>query len=388
MKPFDKPIYVNRPFLPPLQEFTEGLREIWDARWLSNDGPVARRLERALAERFETGNLSLFVNGTLALQLGLQALGVRGEVITTPFTFIATSNALAAGGLTPVFADIEPEYFTLDPASVESLITPATTAILAVHLFGHPCRLEALQRIARERGLRLIYDAAHSFGVRVDGKPISAFGDMSMFSFHATKPFHSAEGGALVFRDARLKATLDCLRNHGIDADGEIGMIGTNAKMNELQALMGEQVLRHFDWIIAQRGQVHAVYRSRLPAIPGIRLCPELPADVEYNYSFMPVRIVAEEFGMTRDEFHDALAAYNVFSRKYFSPPIPDLECYLGRARGAEPLANARAIADTVLALPIYAELAPEDAHRICDLIDFIRRTAGGRAPRATAAAS
>ena len=275
IKPFEKPVYVTRPFLPPLEEFCEGLREIWANAWLTNNGPLVQRYTRQLCHYFQTENICLFNNGTLALQIGLEGMGIGGEVITTPFSFVATTHALFWNKLRPVFVDIEPDYYTLDPEKVEAAITPWTTAILAVHVFGYPCRLHALADIARRRNLRLIYDAAHAFGVTVGNRSIAHFGDLSMFSFHATKLYHSIEGGLLTFQDSGLKTTFDYLKNFGFKNEVEVVTPGTNAKMNEMQALMGLQVLRYFDEIIAKRRRISELYRERLKDIPGH---PHLPA--------------------------------------------------------------------------------------------------------------
>jgi len=277
IKPFEKPIYVTRPFLPPIEEFSAGLQEIWDSQWLTNDGPVLQRFTRQLSNYFETDNVCLFNNGTLALQLGLQGMGISGEVITTPFTFVATTHALYWNKIRPVFGDIEPDYYTLDPEKVEAAITPWTTAILAVHVFGYPCKLDELADIARRHNLTLIYDAAHAFGVDVGGKSIAHYGDMSMFSFHATKLYHSLEGGMLTFQDSGLKQTLDYLKNFGFKSELEVVMPGTNAKMNEMQALMGSLVLKHLDEIIEKSRQIEILYRECLKDVPGIRFTPPLP---------------------------------------------------------------------------------------------------------------
>jgi len=244
IKPFEKPIYVTRPFLPPFEEFARGLEEIWETRWLTNNGPILQRFGQELSNLFETDNLCLFNNGTLALQIALQGMGISGEVITTPFTFVATTHALFWNKIRPVFVDIEPDYYTIDPEKVEAAITPWTTAILAVHVFGYPCKLNALADIARRHNLKLIYDAAHVFGVKVGNKSIAHFGDLSMFSFHATKSFHSVEGGMLIFREAGLKGIFDYLKNFGFKNEVEVVMSGTNAKMNEMQDMMGIQVLK------------------------------------------------------------------------------------------------------------------------------------------------
>ncbi len=371
MKKFDKPIYVTRPFLPPLEEFTEGLKEIWGSHLLTNRGPILRRYEQRLSEFFDTPNVCLFNNGTLALQIALQAMSISGEVITTPFTFVATTHALYWNKIRPIFVDIEPDYYTLDPEAVEAAITPWTTAILAVHVYGHPCNLDALADIARRHNLRLIYDAAHAFGVTVDGKSICNFGDMNMFSFHATKLYHSIEGGMLTFQDAGLKTTLNYLKNFGFKNETEVVMPGTNAKMNEFQSLMGILVLRHIDGIIERSRRIDAVYRERLKDIPGIKFPPPLPANVSYNYGYEPVEIIEEEFGMSRDALYNKLQEYNVFTRRYFYPLVCDYACYQS-VSVIDPLIVARKVSERILTLPIYDDLNLNTVNSICDkMIDI-----------------
>jgi dTDP-4-amino-4,6-dideoxygalactose transaminase len=372
VKPFDRPIYVTRPTLPPLEKFAQGLEEIWNSHWLSNNGPVVQRLADRLAAIFERPNLSLFTNGSLALQIGLQGLRLSGEVVTTPFTFAASANALALAGLEPVFADIEPHHFNLDPDRVAAAISPRTTAILAVHVFGVPCQLASLAEIARRHNLVLIYDAAHAFGVTVDGKSIAAFGDLSMFSFHATKTFHTVEGGALTYDRAELKPVFDALANHGLDLDGDVREPGTNGKMTEMQALMGELMLSCFADAIDQTGRIEMAYRNRLAEIPGISIPPLPDARVRPNHAFMPILIEEHAFGTSRDALSARLQQYNVFARKYFYPLVSDMTAY--RAARRDPLDCARRISQEVLALPTYADLALDDVHRICDLIAAIQR--------------
>lgn len=367
-QPFDKPILVTRPFLPPLDEFTEGIKEIWDSYWLTNNGPIVQRFSRELSNYHETENVCLFNNGTLALQIGLQGMGITGEVITTPFTFVATSHALYWNKIRPVFVDIDPDHYTLDPGAVEAAITPWTTAILAVHVYGFPCNLNALADIARRHRLALIYDAAHAFGVSVGGRPISHFGDMSMFSFHATKLFHSIEGGMLTFRDPGLKEAFDYLKNFGFKNEVEVVMPGTNAKMNEMQALMGMLVLKQLDHLIERSRRIDAAYRECLKDVPGIRFPPPLPAGVDYNFIFQPVEIDAEQFGMSRDALYEALKTYNIFSRRYFYPLLCDFPCYRNTTL-KDPLLTARRISARILCLPIYPDLAVEDVVRICECI-------------------
>jgi dTDP-4-amino-4,6-dideoxygalactose transaminase len=377
VRPFEKPIYVSRPFLPSLDEFCEGLKEIWEGRWLTNRGPVLRRYTQQLANYFETDNLCLFNNGTLALQIALQGMGIAGEVITTPFTFVATTHALFWNKIRPVFVDIEPDFYTLDPEKVEAAITPWTSAILAVHVYGYPCKLNLLADIARRRNLKLIYDAAHAFGVKVGQKSLAHYGDLSMFSFHATKSYHSIEGGMLTFRDSGLKGTFDYLKNFGFKNEVEVVMPGTNAKMNEMQALMGSMVLKHLAEITEKRRQITLLYRQRLSQIPGIHLSPEPSPDVEYNYAYLPIEVHAREFGMDRDALYEGLKKYNIFSRRYFYPLVCDFACYRNIAPAQDGLAVARRVSNQILALPIYDSLDLCDVAAICDVVAHLRGAAG-----------
>lgn len=359
--------------MPPLDEYVRGLEEIWENKWLTNDGPVLQRFEKQLSEYNDTNNLCLFANGTLALQIGLQGMGISGEVITTPFTFVATTHALYWNKIRPVFCDIEPDYFTLDPEKVEESITPWTTAILAVHVFGYPCQLDALAVIAKRHSLALIYDAAHAFGVRVNGKSIAHYGDLSMFSFHATKLYHSLEGGMLTFQDSGIKMNLNYLKNFGFKSQTEVVMPGTNAKMNEMQALMGMQVLNYMDELIAKQKQIDIIYRERLHDLPGIQFCPALPESVRCNYSYIPVEIDEKEFGLSRDELFEKLKQYNVFARRYFYPLVCDFACYKSLSV-SDPLTIARRVSERILTLPTYYDLRLDDVNRICDIITGIQR--------------
>jgi dTDP-4-amino-4,6-dideoxygalactose transaminase len=386
IRPLEKPVYVTRPFLPPLEAFCAGLREIWENHWLTNDGPIVRRFLRQLSHYLETENLCLFNNGTLALQIALQGMGIAGEVITTPFTFVATTHALFWNKIRPVFVDIEPEYYTLDPEQVEAALTPWTTAILAVHVYGHPCQVHALADIARRHHLRLIYDAAHAFGVQVAGRPIAHFGDMSMFSFHATKLYHSLEGGLLAFQDTGLKKTLDYLKNFGFENEVEVVMPGTNAKMNEVQALMGSMMLQYLDELIEKRRRIAQIYQERLADVPGLKLAAPLHEEVRYNYAYVPVEVEEQEFGCTRDVLHEELKRYNIYTRRYFHPLICDYACYRHLAI-QNPLEVARRVASRILTLPIYPDLPLEDVHRICEILGFIgqkHRSSAGRVLAAT----
>jgi len=385
VKPFEEAVYVTRPFLPSFEAFCEGLREIWENRWLTNEGPIVQRFTRQLSHYFETENICLFNNGTLALQIALEGMGISGEAITTPFTFVATTHALFWNKIRPVFVDIEPEYYTLDPEKVEAAITPWTTAIVAVHVYGHPCKVHALADIARRRHLKLIYDAAHAFGVQVGGQSIAHFGDMSMFSFHATKMFHSIEGGMLAFRDSGLKKKLDYLKNFGFENEVEVVTPGTNAKMNEIQALMGSVVLGCIDDLITKRQRIAEIYGEHLRDAPGIRFVPPLPRDVRYTHPYLPVEIDEQEFGISRNELYEELKEYNIYSRRYFYPLICDYVCYRNLAV-KDPLTVARRVASGILTLPIYPDLAEADVHRICDIIQHIGERHRSRAPQKTMA--
>ncbi len=370
---FKEPIYVTKPFLPPLSGFCKGLEEIWDSKWLTNSGPILNKFKNALEEFFNTQNVCLFNNGTLALQIGLQGLNISGEVITTPFSFVATSHALYWNKIRPVFCDIEPDYYTLDPDKIESLITPWTTAILAVHVFGHPCHVEKLSQIAKKYRLMLIYDSAHAFGVEINGKSIANYGDMSMFSFHATKLFHTFEGGMLIFKDKSLKNILNYLKNFGFESETEVVMPGTNAKMSEVQALMGLQMLQYIDKMIGKHKQINDTYRERLSGIPGIQLSKPTNENVRYNFSYMLVEIHEDEFGMSRDFLYNKLKEYNIFTRRYFYPLICDFPCYRSLSI-TDPLTEARRITEQILNLPIYYDLSLDEVNRICDIIIHIHK--------------
>lgn len=380
IRPFETPITVARPALPPLEEYRQGLEEIWDRAWLTNDGPLVNKFRDLLLQFCGVDHASIFTNGTLSLQLALQGMGITGDVITTPYTFVATTHALFWDRLRPVFVDIEPTYYSLNPDLIEAAITPWTSAILAVHTYGQPCRLKELQHIAHKHGLKLLYDAAHAFGVEVDGKSIAHFGDLSMFSFHATKVFHSIEGGMLTFREAELQRRLDYLKNFGFENETEVVMPGTNAKMNEFQALMGILLLTHMDEMIEKRRNLTLLYRHRLAKIPGICL-PALPASgVRYNYAYMPIEVDEEAFGISRDDLFEKLREYNVLVRRYFYPIIPDFQCYRHIFRDTD-LGVARRVASRILILPLYSELQMNDVERICDMLEYFHsRTCPDRA--------
>ena len=369
---FDKPIYVTQPFLPPFEEFCLSLEEIWKNKWLTNNGPIVQRFSERLCRYFETDNLCIFNNGTLALQIALQGMNISGEVITTPFTFVATTHSLFWNKIRPVFVDIEPEYYTLDPAKVEAAITPWTSAILAVHVYGHPCKVNELSDIANRHNLKLIYDAAHAFGVKIGNRSIAHYGDLSMFSFHATKLYHSLEGGMLSFRDPGLKSIFDYLKNFGFKNELEVVMPGTNAKMNEMQALMGEIMLSYIHEIIQKRKNVAERYREILSEVPGVILLPSLPDYIDYNYAYMPVEIDESEFGISRDEVYEKLKTYNVFARRYFYPLVCDFDCYSAVSVN-DPLLVARKVAQRILTLPIFPDLDLSDVDKICEIIREIQ---------------
>jgi len=376
IRPFTEPIHVTRPLLPPLDDVRARLEEVWRSQWLTNWGDQHARLERALTERLGVAQLSLFNNGTIALLVAVRALDLRGEVITTPFTFPATPHALAWAGVTPVFADIDPVRLTLDPARVEALITPRTTAILGVHVYGVPCDVEALAAVAARHGLRLLYDGAHAFGVRCDGHGVGTFGDATMFSFHATKLFHTAEGGAIACADAALRHRIERQKNFGIAGQELVECIGINGKMNELQAALGLSVLAGMDVEIDRRRAILAIYQQRLGGVRGLTLMPELPG-VESSYQYCAIRIDGSRFGRSRDEVQQRLKTYNVFARKYFYPLCSDYYCYRDLP-SADPacLPVARLAASQVLCLPFYGSLEPSAAHTICDIVLSSRESA------------
>jgi dTDP-4-amino-4,6-dideoxygalactose transaminase len=372
LKPFNEPINVTKPFLPPLEEYSNGLKEVWENKWLTNNGPILKRFNKELSDYFETDNICLFNNGTLALQIALQGMGISGEVITTPFSFVATSHALIWNNIKPVFADIKPDYYTLNPENVEAVITPQTTAILAVHVYGYPCDHAALQSIAEKHNIKLLYDAAHAFGTKIGDKSIAHYGDASMFSFHSTKLFHSIEGGMLVFPDDHFKNIFDYLKNFGFKNEIEVVMPGTNAKMNEMQALMGSQVLKYIDQIIEKRSKITYLYRDCLKDINGIILPPPLPELIRNNYAYFPIEVEEREFGISRDSLYEKLKKFNIFCRRYFYPLICDFMCYKS-SQVKDPLTVARKVASRILTLPIYDALDLKDVEIICNIIKEIQ---------------
>lgn len=370
---FDQPIYVTRPLMPDLERVTEKLREVWESQWLSNGGAQHRALEEQVRQFLKAPHLSLFNNGTIALLVAVQSLRLQGEVITTPFTFPATTHVLAWNNITPVFCDIDPETLTIDPEKIEGLITNRTTGILGVHVYGMPCHVDRIQEIADRHGLRVIYDAAHAFGTEINGRGIGTYGDISMFSFHPTKLFHTAEGGALTYNDPNLKPRIDLLKNFGIRNEFEVIMPGINGKMNELSAVVGLIVLEMVEAEWARRRAIREQYTRELGQVPGIRVV-KMPDNTSNSQQYMVVRINGKEFGATRDEVYDYLRKYNVMARKYFYPLTSDYPCYhqLPSANGGS-LPNARQASDEVLCLPFYGALEEAQVAAICKLIKSIR---------------
>lgn len=362
-----KRILVTQTSMPPFEEYVEEIRDIWESHWLTNMGPKHNELETKLKDYLSVDNISLFTNGHNALELCLQAMNLRGEVITTPFTFASTTHAIVRNGLTPVFCDINPIDYTMDVTKIEGLITDKTTAIVPVHVYGHVCNVDEIERIAKKYGLKVIYDAAHVFGVRYKGRGIGSFGDASMFSFHATKVYHTIEGGAVCYHNEELGRELYKLRDFGIKDAETVDGIGSNAKMNEFVAAMGLCTLRHVDGEIAKRKKVVECYREQLDEVVGIQL-PPIQTDVDSNYAYFPIVIDERVFGTTRNEVCTKLAENNIFARKYFYPLTNAFDAYHNRF-DVNKTPIALHISNRVLTLPLYADLDLKDVERICDHI-------------------
>lgn len=363
----NKTILVTRSSMPTIEEYIEKIKPIFQSAWLTNMGPVHQEFEKKAREYLKVKQISLFCNGHMALFIAIKALRLHGEIITTPFSFASTAHAVADNGLRPVFCDIDPLTYTLDPAKIEPLITRHTTAILPVHVYGNVCDVAAIEEIAKRHRLKVVYDAAHAFGVTVDGQGIGSFGDVSMFSFHATKVFNSIEGGALTYNDESLKQSLYNLKNFGIVSPVDVDDIGTNAKMNEFQAAMGLCNLCHVDEEIAKRKRAAERYRRNLRNAPGIQL-NVVQENVVSNYAYFPIMVNPEIFGKSRDQLADALAGENIYARKYFYPLISDFRCYRSiYSSAATPV--AKRCAERVLTLPLFADLEMETVDRICEII-------------------
>ncbi len=364
---FPEPIHITRALLPDRAVFDRHLERIFSSAWFTNNGPVVRELEVAMRDWLEVEFCLAFGTGTIALEAALRSLDLAGEVITTPFTFPATVHAIAWNGLTPVFADVDPETYNLDVESARRLVSERTSAIVPVHVFGNPCDVEGFEQLARKRGLRLIYDAAHAFGVRVKGRPIGHWGDLSILSFHATKVFHTAEGGAVIGGDGSQRERLTLLRNFGIVSEDEVSGIGVNGKLSELHAALGLAVISAARDELSERRDRMVQYRMRLEKLPGVRL-QRLAGETHHNGMYAPVEICPEEFGLSRDQVHAALLRENVVARKYFWPLCSENSSY-SRLPSARPelLPNAHRLASRILCLPSHSGLGREGAERICD---------------------
>ncbi|MEH7307280.1 DegT/DnrJ/EryC1/StrS family aminotransferase [Neobacillus drentensis] len=361
---FQKRINVTQPKLPDYKMYTELLKEIWEKKWLTNDGPLHERFREQVKEMLMVPNVELFTNGHLALEIALKSLDLTGEVITTPFTFASTTHAIANAGLKPVFCDIDPKTYNIDAEKIEQLITPNTCAIVAVHVFGTPCDVVKIEEIAQKHNLKIIYDAAHAFGVEINGAGIGNFGDISMFSLHATKVFHSIEGGLLTFKDETIAPRLKSLKNFGITSPESVDYIGTNAKMNEFQAAMGLCNLETVRHDIQLRKNVSEAYVEGLKHLTSIQLLNQR-SDVKANYSYFPILLGSQD---VRDRLFDVLQEYNVFARKYFYPLCNDFSCYDTSSKDTP---VAKKISDGILCLPMYADLEIADVKQITEIISL-----------------
>lgn len=360
-----KIITVTSPLLPDLKEFEKYLEDIWNRKWLTNNGYYHKELEKALADYLGVPYLSLFTNGTLPLITALQAMRITGEVITTPYSFVATTHSIWWNNLKPVFVDVEEETGNIDPEKIEAAITPQTTAIMPVHVYGTPCNTKRIQEIADIYGLKVIYDAAHAFGVNVNGKSILENGDMSTLSFHATKVYNTVEGGALVCHDEATKKRIDYLKNFGFAGETTVVAPGINSKMDEIRAAYGLLNLKQVDEAIAKRKHVAELYREALKNIPGIRFLNDIEG-VRHNYSYFPIFITENEYGMSRDALYDKLKSQNILARRYFYPLISNFPVYKGlESSNPANLPIATKLADQVLCLPMYADLSDVDVERI-----------------------
>ena len=355
-----KKIFVTRPFLPPKEEFDAYCAGIWKRDQLTNNGPLVQQLAEKLKEYFGAHQVNLMVNGHQALDVAIKGLGLSGEVITTPFTFASTTHALTLNGIKPVFCDIRESDLTMDPDQIESLITEKTTAIVPVHVYGHPCDVERIDAIAKKYNLKVIYDAAHTFGAKKNGRALCCYGDVSMLSFHATKLYHTIEGGALIYEDESYTRLFNAYKNFGIEGEEHVDLIGGNAKMNEFQAAMGLANLPYIDDLMEERRQITERYRELLADVPGIRYFePEKQPGVKHNYAYFPILIEEEKFGASRDAVYEKLKKQNVFTRRYFWPIVPDFGCYR-KEHEKDGLPVTRMAGREVLCLPIYNGLALE----------------------------
>lgn len=361
-------VYVTQPYLPPLKEFVPYLEEIWTSKILTNGGPFHQQLEQALCDYLGVQHLSLFTNGTLALVTALQALRITGEVITTPYSFVATAHSLLWNGIKPVFVDIDPNTLNLDPTKIEAAITPQTTAIMPVHVYGHPCNVEAIQGIADKYNLKVIYDAAHAFGVQDQGGSVLRHGDLSVLSFHATKVFHTFEGGAIICRDVKTKQRIDHLKNFGFEDEVTVTSPGINGKMNEVSASFGLLQLKHMEHAMAQRKTIDAIYRQLLSNIQGLR-CLQDAGETCANYAYFPILLDAD-YRISRDALYQKLRNHNIFARRYFYPLISDFPMYRGMPSATPSnLPVATIAAQQILCLPIYPNLSEDQIKDIASII-------------------
>ncbi len=362
-------ITVTSPLLPNLKDFEKMLEDIWSRKWLTNNGHYHKELEKALADYLGVPYLSLFTNGTLPLITALQALRISGEVITTPYSFVATTHSIWWNNLKPVFVDVEEETGNIDPEKIEAAITPQTTAIMPVHVYGTPCNTKRIQEIADTYGLKVIYDAAHAFGVNVNGKSILENGDMSTLSFHATKVYNTVEGGALICRDEATKKRIDYLKNFGFAGETTVVAPGINSKMDEIRAAYGLLNLQQVDQAIERRKHIAELYRATLKTVSGIRLLRDIEG-VRHNYSYFPIFISEKEYGISRDALYEKLKSQNILARRYFYPLISNFPVYRGlESARPENLPVATKLADQVLCLPMYAELTDDDVARVLQIV-------------------
>jgi dTDP-4-amino-4,6-dideoxygalactose transaminase len=368
-QPDTKNIFVTQPSLPPLEEFIKYLEDIWVSKKLTNKGKYHELFEKELADFLGVKYVSLFANGTFALITALQTLRITGEVITTPFSFVATTHALHWNGITPIFVDIESEYCNLDPRKIEAAITPKTTAILPVHVYGNPCECQNIQEIADTYGLKVIYDACHAFNVKLNGNSILNYGDLSILSFHATKVFNTFEGGAIICHDEKTKKRIDFLKNFGFADEVTVVAAGINAKMNEFQAALGLLQLQYIDQALARRKEIAEIYKSELAGLAGLRTLHNIK-DVTHNYSYFPIFINKETFGTGRDTIYKKLKEINIYSRRYFYPLISQFPMYKNLESAVKGnLKEAEKISEEVLCLPIYPGLETVDILRIIKII-------------------
>ena len=367
----DKPIMIMRSSMPPMEEYIEKMKELWDSRYLTNSGKFHKEFEEELLKYLEIDNLCLFMNGHMALQLTIEAMNLTGEVITTPFTFASTTQAIVRNGLTPVFCDINEDDYTIDVTKIEELITDKTSAIIPVHVYANVCDVYEIERIAKKHNLKVIYDAAHAFGVKVNGKSIASFGDASMISLHATKVFHAIEGGISAFRDESLYNKLNKIKNFGFLTEEVVDEIGTHARMNEFQAIMGLCNLKYLEDEILKRKKLAERYRENLRKINGIKINEEVEG-IESNYSYFPVVVDEKVFGFNRDYVYDVLRENNIFPRKYFYKLTSELECYKGKFDiNKTPVASK--IANSVLTLPLFGDLTIDEIDKVCNVIESIK---------------